>query len=141
MLNKVRALLHSPAAVKQVAKFLVGGLLTVAVDYLTFTVLVLFDVSLVIASIASFLAGFVVSFSINKLWVFGAKKESQRHSTRLQMTLYVALLFFNMAFTYYFIFFAEKLGVSVFIGKACTILLITAWNFVLYKKVIFKLKG
>lgn len=138
--DKLHRLLSSPAAIKQLVKFLLGGALTFATDYLTFTALILADTPLFITSTASFLAGFAVSFTVNKLWVFGANKKTQHKKTQLQVALYVALLAFNIAFTYYFILLMSELGLSVFVGKLLTILMVTAWNFVLYKKVIFKLK-
>ena len=136
----LRRLLGSPAAIKQMVRFLLGGALTLATDYLVFTILILADTPLFIASTSSFLAGFAVSFTVNKLWVFEANKQTQHNKTQMQMALYIALLGFNIAFTYYFILITSQLGLSVFVGKLLTIAMVTAWNFVLYKKVIFKLK-
>lgn len=125
---------------RQLLKFGVGGGLTFATDYLTFTVLFAIGTPLFIASSCSFLAGFAVSFTVNKLWVFGATNAAQHHKTALQVALYVALLIFNLLFTYYFILLTSQAGLSAYVGKLVTIILVTSWNFVLYKKIIFKVK-
>lgn len=127
--------------VQQFLKFGVGGALTLTTDYLTFTLLFALDVPLFIASTTSFLAGFAVSFSVNRIWVFGATKATQHHQTHKQLALYIALLVFNILFTYYFIFFTGKLGLSAYVAKLITMILVMLWNFVLYKKIIFAVKA
>ncbi|WP_222194145.1 GtrA family protein [Modestobacter italicus] len=132
-----RRLRRKLASVQQL-KFLATGLLTVAADYttffLTFTV---GHVDLGVATVASFLAGFIVSFGLNKLWVFENSNSSVAHSMR-QVFLYVALLTFNVAFTYCFIAALEQhLGVDPRVSKMISIAITTVWNYVLYSRVIF----
>lgn len=130
----------SPSAMRQLVKFGIAGAATFGTDYITFVILTTMSVPLYIAAPVSNLVGFSVSFTLNRLWVFGATKETQHHETKLQIALYVALLGLNMLFTYYFIFFTGKAGLSAYIAKLITMILITGWNFVLYKKVIFAVK-
>lgn len=139
--ESLQTFLRSSHSRKQLARFLSGGLVSVAIDYLGFALLVKLGAHLFVAATVSYVVGFAVSFTLNKVWVFGAVKGAQHHKTHLQATLYFALFLFNITFTNLFIYFAHQQGLSPYIGKACTILLITCWNFVLYKKVIFRLKG
>lgn len=121
----------------QLVRFFVGGLATIAADYGTFHVLFAVGAPLFVATTASLLAGFVVSFTLNKLWVFGATKERGQKNTTLQLVLYTALFLFNIGFAYLFIQQLQLLGVSAYLGKLLSIVLIVAWNFVIYKKIIF----
>src|SRR5690349_2300601 len=55
-------------------RFLVTGLSAVVADYGTFNLSRdLFQAGLGVATVASFLAGFVISFGLNKLWVFESR--------------------------------------------------------------------
>lgn len=119
-------------------KFLASGLLTVVTDYSTFFVAYsMFHVALSIATVTSFLAGFVVSFALNKLWVFESRGDSISRSVR-QLLLYGVLLVFNIAFTYYFIAALQHYqGIDPQMSKLVSIVIISAWNYLLYGRVIF----
>jgi putative flippase GtrA len=120
-------------------KFLAAGALTVIADYSAFFVSYgVMHVDLAVATVASFLAGLVVSFGLNKLWVFESGGNSLSRSVR-QLLSYGVLLLFNIAFTYYFIAGLQDLyGLDPRISKPLAILITTAWNYVIYGRVIFR---
>jgi putative flippase GtrA len=122
-------------------KFLAAGVLTVVTDYGTFFVAYgILHLSLSVATVASFMAGLAVSFGLNKLWVFESRGDSIARSVR-QLLLYGLLLTFNIAFTYYFIAALQHhSNIDPRVSKLASIGIITAWNYVLYSRVIF-LKG
>ena len=122
-------------------RFLAAGVLTVLTDYATFLVAYgILRVDLGVATVASFMAGLVVSFALNKLWVFESRGDSIARSVG-QLAMYGLLLVVNIVFTYYFIAFLEsRFGIDPRISKVASIGIVTAWNYVLYSRVIF-LKG
>ncbi len=130
----------TPHAIRQLLRYGATGMSAVVADYGGFALLYgLLKVPLLVATVTSLLAGFVVSFVLNRIWVFGASKQKAHKKPQLQIALYTLLFVFNTAFTYLFIFYAnQRFGVSAYISKLCTICLVMAWNFVAYKKVIFK---
>ncbi len=119
-------------------RFLAAGLLTVGADYGTFFVAyVILSAALGVATVASFLAGVVVSFGLNKLWVFRSSG-ARASSTAWQLLLYGLLLAFNIAVAYYLILGLEALlHVDPRAGKLISIGVITAWNYVLYGRIVF----
>jgi putative flippase GtrA len=122
-------------------KFLAAGVLTVLTDYATFFVAYgILHVDLSVATVASFMAGLVVSFGLNKLWVFESRGDSIARSIR-QLLLYGLLLVANIVFTYYFIAALQhRFSIDPRMSKLASIAIVTAWNYLLYSRVIF-LKG
>lgn len=124
----------------QVVRFLIAGVVIVGTDYGTFLLAQILIANLLLSSAASLAAGFIVSFTLNRLWVFGADKKHAQKNSLLQLTLYSMLFIFNVAFTYYFISLLELHNIKPAIGKIIAICFITVWNFAIYKKIIFKVK-
>jgi putative flippase GtrA len=122
-------------------RFLAAGVLTVLTDYATFFVAYgVLGIDLGVATVASFMAGLVVSFGLNKLWVFESRGDSIARSAG-QLLLYGLLLVVNIVFTYYFIAILQhRFDIDPRISKLASIAIVTAWNYVLYSRVIF-LKG
>jgi putative flippase GtrA len=122
-------------------KFLATGLLAVVTDYGTFfAAYSMLHVNLMAATVASFGASLVVSFGLNKLWVFESRGEPISRSIK-QLLLYGLLLVLNVAFTYYFIAAMQRIhDIDPRMSKLISILITTAWNYLLYSRVIF-LKG
>jgi putative flippase GtrA len=130
----------TPHAVKQLMRYGASGVSAVITDYGSFALLYgVIKTPLIVATITSLLAGFVVSFLLNRLWVFGAHKQAAHKKAPLQFALYSILFGLNTAFTYLFIYYSGAwFGLSAYVGKLCCIGLIMIWNFVVYKKIIFR---
>ena len=131
---------HKPF-IKQLARFGATGGATVSADYLTFGLTYALGVPLFWATAMSLLAGFVVSFTLNRQWVFNARSTEAEKRAIEQLVLYGALFTFNTFVAFWFIDTMQvRYGVSPYLAKPVSMLFITTWNFVVYKKVIFRLK-
>lgn len=124
----------------QLIRFFTSGAATVTADYGTFAILHTLNVPLIVATSASLLAGFVVSFTLNRQWVFNAGSKSGQKRATLQLVLYATLFVANTAIAYFFIDYMQSLGMHALIAKLLSIVMITTWNYLIYKKVIFRLK-
>ena len=131
---------HKPLIV-QLAKFGMSGAATVGADYLTFAATYKLGMPLFWATASSLLAGFVVSFTLNRQWVFNAKSADAEKRAIEQLVMYAALFIFNTFVAFWFIDTVHRdYGISPYLAKPISMAFITAWNFAIYKKVIFKLR-
>lgn len=94
----------------------------------------LIGLPLKLATSAGFVAGFLISFSINRQWVFGG--DQRKHVAR-QAVEYILLLIFNYLFTVFGVSFLNSHGIKPFIGKLLVMGLIMCWNYALFRWVIF----
>lgn len=119
--------------------YAIVGLLTVGVDYGMFLVTFTFlHFPIFIANALGLVSGFIVSFTGNRILVFKATKQNTHHSLFKQILLYIVLLSINTVLSYGIIQLLNKLGIPPVIGKGVAIVAIAIWNFVIYKKIIFK---
>ena len=124
----------------QLVRFFTSGAATVTADYGTFALLHTLGAPLIVATSASLLAGFIVSFTLNRQWVFNAGSKNAQKRATLQLVLYATLFVANTAIAYFFIDYMQTLGMHPLIAKLLSIVMITTWNYLIYKKVIFRLK-
>lgn len=75
----------------------------------------------------------LLNFLINRHWSFKATEKTSR-----SLALYLILLCLNTVFSTYAITLMVVQGFDEVIAKLITMVLITLWNFVLYRKVIFR---
>jgi len=125
---------------KKIIKYLLVGFTAFFVDYFLFILLNKFTgLPIFFSNSAALVVGFLISFFGNRLYVFAADEENtMKHSLKKQLLLYVILLTINTFLTYLIIAGLEHLGVDVAIGKVVSMAFIIIWNYVLYKKIIFK---
>lgn len=122
-----------------IIKYLVVGVGSLMADYSIFLILYYaLGVGTAIAAPAGLVVGLVVNFVINKMWSFSNLEIKKKDLVR-QATYYVFLVGFNSLFTYLLIEWLKhsynvEPRFSKLIASACTIL----WNYVIYKKIIFK---
>lgn len=119
-------------------RYLVVGVGSLVIDYglLLFSYHVL-GFELAVAATLGFLVGLIANFIMNKLWSFQETSRSVKRSL-YQLTLYGALVVFNLLFTNLFIVYVDQFGIGPEFSKIITTALTTLWNFILYKKVIFR---
>lgn len=128
--------LPSASERQRIARFLLSGGTAALTDYATFLVMFyVLGTTIVVANVTSFLAGLVVSFLLNKKWVF---KGGQAKSTRTQTVLYVSLAFLNLFITSIAIEYLHEIGVAAAIAKFILIGVVAVWNYFIFKKLIFK---
>lgn len=140
-LERLKAAAKNPNNYKQLMKFGFAGIATVSSDYITFLLCnSVFLFPLYVSTVASLAAGFIVSFTLNRGWVFGAKSGRAQKAIRAQIMWYSGLFIFNAIFSFIAISYLETFGVNANIGKLIALAFVVSWNFVIYKLVIFKLK-
>ena len=122
------------------SRYLVIGLLAFGLDYAVLMVsYYVVGLPLAAATFVGFMAGFLISFTGNKLWVFGGDEQSKR--TRRQAAEYIALLAGNCLFTIWSVGFLNAHGFPPFIGKMAPIALVTCWDYMLFRWAIFGKKS
>ncbi len=84
----------------------------------------------------SYVTVFWLNFLLSKFWTF---KYKQINSTKKQLLFYTALFVFNLLATYIIVHvLTDILGVYYIISTIICNILTMGWNFILYKKAIYK---
>ena len=123
--------------VTRIIRYLITGAITVitllTVLYLLRDVL---GVWYLLSSVIAFLVTWIVSFVLQKFWVFNSKGLIE---VKAQMGKYVVLSVFNLsANTALMYLFVEKLLLNHLIAQTIIAGLIACWGFFMYLKVVFK---
>ena len=115
-------------------KFLLAGGSAAAVEYIAFLALTHIEAPTLIANSFSFLCGLVVSFSLNKTWVFASKQRAHA-----QFVKYFCLAGINLVISNLLVW-AIVYGLSMpgYIAKLMAMVVIAAWNYFIFSKFIFK---
>jgi putative flippase GtrA len=90
--------------------------------------------SVIVANSTSFLVGLLISFLLNRQWVF-------RHGSRgvsWQFGLFVSLATFNLVLTSLILLILRHYGVAPAVGKLGVMALVVSWNFIILRNHIFK---
>ena len=122
-----------------IIKYLAVGIGSFIADYCIFlTLYYALGFSTAVAAPVGLVVGLIVNFTINKIWSFGNREIKKKDLIR-QLTFYVLLVVFNSMFTYIFIEWLKysydvEARISKLLASVCTIL----WNYIIYKKIIFK---
>lgn len=123
------------ARYSRIARFLVAGGLAALTEYGVFVgMLYIFaGIFLAIPQSISFMAGFVVSFMLNRKWVF-----KSIGSSRTQILKYTALALTNLALSNVAIWlFVDVALVNAIFAKIAVMAVIAIWNYVLFSRIIF----
>ena len=135
-INKIKQQLHIR---KRVVIYLACGVASVLIDYSTFLVTYyVLRVPVALAVPMGLTAGLVASFALNRVFTFQDQISVGFRSMLKQGGLYMVLFAVNNFFTIYTIKLLLMFGVSAAIGKLFATIVITLWNYVLYKRVVFK---
>lgn len=116
----------------KVFKFLISGGLAAATEYGSFLLFIL-ALPLVAANALSFMMGLIVSFSLNRSWVFGSKG-----NTKKKFAQYFLLALINLTLGSLIILALVTAGIPALIAKVVVMLLIATWNYLIFSKIIFK---
>lgn len=120
----------------RVLRFLASGLSAAATEYLAFISLrtVLGDDMLIICQSLSFMCGFLVSFYLNRKWVFAS---SGSHNKELVSSLVLAGV--NIVISSAIILLlVTRVDLDSRIAKVIVMGFVAVWNYVIYKTLIFK---
>lgn len=116
---------------KRVTKFVTSGGTAALVEYATFSLLIFASLRLLLANTISFCVGLLVSYNLNRRWVFRSRGGHKKFG------LYAAIAIFNLLVSNFIIFSVHAAGVSEFVAKIITMAIIAAYNYFLYRKFIF----
>jgi putative flippase GtrA len=136
-LNKLFLEFFNMKTLWQMAKYLVTGLVSFASYILIIYILTDFlGIWKYLSITISYVTVFWLNFLLSKFWTF---KEKQRNSTKKQLIFYTCLFFANLIVTYIIVhILTDIFGVHYIIPPIICNFLSMGWNFILYKKVIYK---
>lgn len=119
----------------QFIRYLITGVASFIAEYLLF--LFLYDnlhVQYIYANTIVYSIIFVINFMLNRFWSFRSKSNFRR-----QLALYLVLFLFNLAATNAMMYLLSGIFmISPEISKILVMGMIVIWNFIIYKKVIYK---
>lgn len=114
----------------QAFAYMATGAIVTASDYLAFTLCFSYiSLGLLWSTISAYMVGFVVSYMLNRYWVYrkGAANQSQIKG----MWRYVLFLAFNLALTYAMLWAMESwLAISPYIGKIVVNFFMFFWIYI-----------
>lgn len=121
----------------RIFRFLVSGGTSACVEYGSFTALIyFFHTAVYIAQPISFCCGLVTSYLLNKFWVFSVASKSAK---KKEFILFIALGVTNLLVTTGMVqVMVDNIHLNEFIAKIIIMLCVACWNFIIFKKLIFK---
>lgn len=117
-------------------KFLISGISAATVEYVVFLCLhiIISDKFLIISQSVSFLCGFIVSFLLNKRWVF----QSTGH-IKHELFRYTTLALINLILSNIFMWLlVVNVHIVFWIAKFIVMIIIATWNYFIFQKLIFQ---
>lgn len=125
-------------------RFLCAGLLAFSFDYVLYAITQKYcfngafisnrGFNGVISNTISYSGGFLISFYLNRIWVF-----KSNYDLRSQILKYLILFIVNMIWSNMILFIMlNNLKLNTYLAKIFLIWIVTIWNYVIYKSVIFK---
>ena len=118
----------------QAIKYLVVGGSSAVIELVLFQLLsAVFAIPLAAANVTAVVVSTVFNFLVNRNVTFKSTSNPLR-----SLVLYLLLFALNTTFSTVVISLLAAQGVYPLVAKVCTMACIVLWNFVLYKKVIFK---
>lgn len=118
----------------QAIKYLMVGGSSAVIELVLFQLLsAVFAIPLAAANVTAVVVSTVFNFLVNRNVTFKSTSSSLR-----SLVLYLLLFAFNTTFSTVVISLLAAQGVYPLVAKVCTMACIVLWNFVLYKKIIFK---
>jgi len=119
---------------KQIAIYLAVGAGTALLELAIFELFYeIMHLNIVFSNVFAVLIATATNFIFNGLVTFKGS-----HNIMRSVFLYILLFVFNMCFTTWVIGELVKLGIHSALAKIGTQICVTIWNFILYRKVIFK---
>lgn len=121
---------------EQLTRYLITGFLSFGIEYLMFFILYhLLSVGYITANVIVYAVVFWINFLLNRFWSF----KSQDNLLR-QLKLYSLLFIFNLLVVNVFLMYvlSEIAGIPPLISKVLLMGVVVLWNFILYKKVIYR---
>lgn len=120
--------------VSQIVRYAFVGGASAALELVVFQALyALAGIGIAPSNIIALVASTAVNFTLNRSLAFKSTANPAR-----SLVLYLVLFVFNTTFSTLAITWLVGLGIHSVVAKLMTMFCIVMWNFVLYRKVIFK---
>lgn len=122
-------------AMAQFKKYLLTGILSFGLEYTIFvTIYKIIGLWYITANTITYVIVFWFNFLMNRFWSFESKGNLRR-----QLYLYSILFVSNLvAITALMFVLSDIFGITPLISKVLVMGAVVSWNFVLYKKVIYR---
>lgn len=119
----------------QIVRYLVTGFSSAAVEFtLLFVFRDIIGLTVIAANSAALTIVFWFNFLMNRLWTFKSRMKLGR-----QLPMYLALFVFNIGASDLLMYLlTDRLGLQYLLAKVFSIGAVVSWNFVLYRRFIYK---
>lgn len=126
---------------KKITSYILIGGLAFATEFTVFLTLYETLPNLLLAQSLSFLAGLLVSFLGNRHITFVSRTETYTLGATRQLVGYVVLALINLALTNIVIYLLiEGVQVPAVAAKVLVMMMVVAWNYLIFNKIIFSTK-
>jgi putative flippase GtrA len=127
-----------PESAWRVIRFLISGSTSAALSIGTLYLFnTIFGFWYIVASIAGFFVGFVVSFTLHKYWTFRDHRQDQ-DVMRAQFARYIAVVLFNLVVNTILVYvFVEYVKTPPVIAQALSAIIIACESFFAYRFLVF----
>ena len=125
---------------KRLYKFLISGGSAALAEYSLFVLVtyIVPTVSVIVPQTISFMTGFIISFLLNKKWVFG---NTINRNSRVLILKYSLLALINLLLGNILVWiFVEVAQINVLFAKIIVMGMIALWNYVIFSRFIFTTK-
>lgn len=131
----IRHTRHLPV---RVIKFIITGVSAASVEYIIFVGLQVLtgERYLIICQSVSFMCGFVVSFLLNKRWVFRSSGRPKEEIVRYSILALINLFISNIVLWA----FVMEIHIVFWLAKFLVMATIATWNYFIYKRIVFSNK-
>lgn len=116
-------------------KFLIAGGVAVAAELLSFVLLTSMTSKVLFSNSVSFLLGLTVSFTLNKVWVFGTRGRGKSQFSKYVLVALANLLLSNLIIG----FLVYNFNIAESISKVIVMATIATWNYLVFSKFIFNI--
>ena len=125
----------TPQFLGQFTRYVITGLSSAVIEFsLLYIFKDLAGLSIVVSNSIALTVVFWFNFFLNRLWSFKSTGSLKR-----QLTMYLVLFVFNLGASDLIMYLlTEKLSFQYMLAKVFAIGAVVSWNFVLYRKVIYK---
>ncbi|MGC7871837.1 GtrA family protein [Desulfosporosinus sp. SYSU MS00001] len=120
-------------SIPRFVKYLIVGGSSAFIELLIFSLLRMLFIDLTISNIVAVVLATLFNFFVNRGWSFSTSSNLKR-----SFILYLILFLLNLTFSTNAIRIMVSFGFVELFAKIITMACITIWNYVLYRKVVFK---
>lgn len=130
--------------IMQMIRYIFVGGSAFLVEYAVFSLLIIYMsggvINLFFVQTTSFICGLFVSFFGNKSYTFRQSiHQTHAHTIGRQSIMYASLALCNLVVTNILLaILVKQLGIPALVAKVCVMVAVAVWNFLLFKKVIFR---